>query len=59
MRVPDDMKPVCICGNKMVLVEYKHYYGNERFWDCHNSDCQLNTGKEYMYSCDPDVIEND
>lgn len=58
MMDPNNMKPTCICGEKMTLVEYRHYYGNERFWDCQNNKCQLNTGKEYMYSCEPDIIED-
>ena len=58
MKMPDNMRPVCVCGDKMVLVQYEHYYGEARFWDCDNKNCQMNDGKEYMYSCDPDRIDD-
>lgn len=31
-------RPICSCGVKMKLVEYKGYYENFNYWACENCD---------------------
>ncbi|MBS4173502.1 hypothetical protein [Bacillus sp. FJAT-49736] len=34
-----ESRPICSCGVKMKLVEYRGYYEEFRYWDCDN--CKL------------------
>lgn len=39
MKIPFGKRPMCSCGVKMKLVEYKGYYDGFKYWCCEN--CNL------------------
>ena len=51
-RVPFRERPVCSCGVKMKLVEFKGYYTSFKYWKCEN--CNLD---EKIQNCKPDLQE--
>lgn len=53
-KVPDELRPVCVCGKRMKLILYTHYYGERLFWDCTNKKCVLNE-----YDFEPDEEERE
>lgn len=38
-KIKLENRPVCACGVKMKLVEYRGYYDGFRYWECDN--CML------------------
>lgn len=38
MKIKFELRPVCSCGVKMKLVEYKGYYDSFNYWRCDNCD---------------------
>ena len=36
MEIKD--RPVCVCGEKMTLVEYEGYYDEFKYWACYECD---------------------
>lgn len=57
MSVTFEKRPVCSCGVKMKLVEYKGYYEEFRYWECNNcnldieiQDRKIKTDKEWLGS---------
>lgn len=53
-KVPDELRPVCVCGKRMKFIRYTHYYGERWFWDCSNKKCILNE-----YDFEPDEEERE
>lgn len=37
----DIKRPTCICGSKMVLVEYQGYHDDINYWECKDINCTL------------------
>ena len=38
MKVKFEDRPICSCGVKMKVVEYKGYYDSFNYWVCNNCD---------------------
>lgn len=36
MHLVFEKRPICSCGVKMKLIEYKGYYEEFRYWECQN-----------------------
>lgn len=40
-KIPEELKPTCSCGEKMIVVQYKGYYDEFNYFSCAN--CELDT----------------
>lgn len=52
MKLKFEDRPVCSCGVKMKLVEFKGYYESFNYWRCDNCDLD---GK--MQKMKPDKVD--
>lgn len=52
MRLKFEDRPVCSCGVKMKLVEFKGYYENFNYWRCDNCDLD-----DRMQKMKPDKVD--
>lgn len=39
-KIPFEKRPICSCGVKMKLIEYRGYYDGFRYWACENCDIE-------------------
>lgn len=39
-KIPFEKRPICSCGCKMKMVEYKGYYEEFKYWECENCDIE-------------------
>ena len=38
-KIPEELRPTCSCGEKMIVVNYKGYYDEFSYFSCAN--CEL------------------
>lgn len=57
MQVPDELRPVCSCGSKMVYIKFVNYYDEVHFWECGNEACINSYERLEKNEYEPDELD--